>query len=82
MNPLRRTYRRLAAQLLLAALLGAASPSLAVAEGYWACSEGAWVAAGEPGSADQRFEQAIERGVDIANGGNGKLKAELRREAS
>lgn len=40
------------------------------------------VAAGEPGSADQRFEQAIERGVDIANGGNGKLKAELRREAS
>lgn len=49
MNPLRRTYRRLAAQLLLAALLGAANPSLAAAEGYWACSEGSWVAASEPG---------------------------------
>jgi hypothetical protein len=40
------------------------------------------VAAGEPRSAGKRFEQAIERGIDIANGGNGKLKAELRREAS
>jgi hypothetical protein len=49
MNPLRQTYRRLAAELLLAVLLGAAIPSLAVAEGYWACSEGSWVAAGHPG---------------------------------
>jgi hypothetical protein len=40
------------------------------------------VAAGEPKSADRRFEEAIERGIDIANGGNGKLAAELRREAS
>jgi hypothetical protein len=40
------------------------------------------VAAGEPQSADRRFEEAIGRGMDIANGGNGKLKAELRREAS
>jgi hypothetical protein len=40
------------------------------------------VAAGEPQSADRRFEEAIERGTDIANGGNGKLRTELRREAS
>ena len=40
------------------------------------------VVAGEPKSADRRFEETIERGIDIANGGNGKLKAELRREAS
>jgi hypothetical protein len=40
------------------------------------------VASGEPNSADERYEQAIERGIDIANGGNGKLKAERRREAS
>jgi hypothetical protein len=40
------------------------------------------VAAGEPQSADRRFEETIERGIDIANGGNGKLKGELRREAS
>jgi hypothetical protein len=40
------------------------------------------VAAGEPRSQDRRFEEAIERGLDIANGGNGKLKAESRREAS
>jgi hypothetical protein len=40
------------------------------------------VAAGEAQSADRRFEEAIERGMDIANGGNGKLKAEPRREAS
>jgi hypothetical protein len=40
------------------------------------------IAAGEPQSAERRFEEAIERGIDIANGGNGKLKAELHREAS
>jgi hypothetical protein len=40
------------------------------------------VAAGDPQSAARRFGDAIERGMDIANGGNGKLKAELRREAS
>jgi len=40
------------------------------------------VVAGEAQSADRRFEEAIERGMDIANGGNGKLKAEPRREAS
>jgi hypothetical protein len=40
------------------------------------------IAAGEPQFAERRFEEAIERGIDIANGGNGKLKAELHREAS
>ncbi len=39
------------------------------------------VAAGEPLSADRRFEEAIERGMDIANGGNGKLKTERPRGA-
>jgi len=40
------------------------------------------VASGDPQAADRRFAEAIERGMDIANGGNGKLAAELRREAS
>jgi hypothetical protein len=40
------------------------------------------VTAGEPRQAERRFEEAIERGMDIANGGNGKLKGERAREAS
>ncbi len=31
------------------------------------------IASGEPAHLNTRFEKAIERGVDIANGGNGRL---------
>lgn len=34
------------------------------------------ITAGEPRSLDQRFEAAVLRGVDIANGGNGRLKSD------
>lgn len=40
------------------------------------------VTAGEAQSMAERFEAAIERGVDIANGGNGKLKSVSRRSMS